>query len=82
MPAVRTIIWATRTSALWVPAGSAMVSVDPPAPLLPMATARSEIPPGCGVGVAVEVGVGVGVAVEVGVGVAVGLVMVKESVKF
>src|SRR5260221_11297733 len=69
LPAVRTITWATMTSPLAVPAGSPMVSdALPPEPLLPMAVARSEIPPpGCCVGV--------------GVGVAVGLVMVKESVK-
>ena len=49
------------------------MSVEPPEPLLPEATARSEIAPGCvvgvGVGVGVEVGVGVGVEVGVGVGV-------------
>src|SRR6266851_2390835 len=59
--AVCTITWATITSPLVVPAGSPMVSVDPPAPLLPVAAARSVIPAGGGVGVGVEVGVGVGV---------------------
>src|SRR5258708_1971440 len=72
-PAVCTIKWATMTSPLCVPAGSPMVSVEPPVPLLPAAVVRSEIPPpGCGVGVGVgvdvEVGVGVGVEVDVGVG--------------
>src|SRR5260370_15198228 len=45
LPAVCTIIWATITSPLVVPAGRLMVSVEPPPPLLPMAAARSEIPP-------------------------------------
>src|SRR5437660_1396095 len=67
LPAVRTITWATRTSPLLVPAGSPMVRVDPPAPLLPVAVVRSEIPPPGG-GVGVDVGVGVGVDVGVGVG--------------
>ncbi len=57
------------TSPLAVPAGVLMMRVDPPAPLLPVAVARSEIPP-VGGGVGVAVGVGVGVAVGVGVGVA------------
>src|SRR5713101_2696806 len=65
--AVCTITWATITSPLCVPAGSPMVSVDPPAPLLPMAAVRSKIPAGGGVGV--------------GVGVAAVLATVKESVK-
>src|SRR5260370_37526202 len=65
LPAVCTIIWATITSPLVVPAGRLMVSVEPPAPLLPVAAARSEIPPpgGAGVGVGGDVGVGVGVGV-------------------
>src|SRR6266699_3541142 len=67
LPAGCTITWATITSPLCVPAGSPMVRIESPGPLLPMAAARSEILPGGGVGV------GVGVAVE--------LVMVKESVK-
>src|SRR5258708_28554835 len=53
LPAVRTITWATITSPLVVPAGSPMVSVEPPASLIPLAAARSDISPpvGCfGVG--------------------------------
>ena len=68
------------TSPLVVPAGSPMVSVEPPAPLLPVATARSEIPDGgVGVGVGVDVGVGVGVGVDVGVGVGVGVAATAGS---
>src|SRR5712691_7669193 len=67
LPAVCTIRWATMTSPLAVPAGSPMVSAEPPVLLLPMAAARSVTTPGGGVGV------GVGVAVE--------LEMVKESLK-
>ena len=76
MLAWRTTTKATMTSSLCVPAGSPMVSVDPPAPLLPMAVARSEIPDGgvgVGVGVGVDGGVGVGVGVDVGVEVGVGV---------
>src|SRR5437899_1296843 len=71
LPAVRTTTRATRTSPCCVPAGSPMVSVDPPVPLLAEAAARSAMlsSPGCGVGVGV-MGVGVGVG-GVGVGVAV-----------
>src|SRR5258708_35141622 len=69
-PAVCTIKWATMTSPLCVPAGSPMVSVELPAPLLPAAVVRSAIPPpGCGVGVEV----GAGVSVDVGGGVGVGV---------
>src|SRR5258708_28163857 len=53
LPAVRTITWATITSPLVVPAGSPMMSVEPPASLLPVAAARSEIPPPGGGGVGV-----------------------------
>ena len=48
-----------------------MVRPDPPVPLLAVATARSAITPGGGVGV--KVGVGVGVSVGVGVGAEVGV---------
>ena len=62
------------TSPLVVPAGTLMVSVEAPAPLLPVAAARSEIPAGgVGVGVGGDVGVGVGVGGDVGVGVGVGV---------
>src|SRR6266446_8036337 len=76
LPAVCTTTKATMTSPLVVPGGSPMVSVEPPAPLLPMAVARSEIPDGgvgVGVGVGVDGGVGVGVGVDVGVEVGVGV---------
>src|SRR5260370_37678084 len=65
LPAVLTITWAIMTSPLCVPAGSPMVSVELPAPLLPAAVVRSEIPPpGCGGGAGAGVGA-VGIA-EVG----------------
>ncbi len=66
------------TSPLLVPAGLPIVSVDPPAPLLPVAVARSEIPPGCDVGL---VGVDLGLVGLVGVDLGAGPEMVKESVK-
>src|SRR5258706_15915517 len=51
------------TTPLLVPAGGQSVRFEPPAPLVPLAAARSVIPPPVGV----EVGVGVVVAVGVGV---------------
>src|SRR5260370_37543210 len=68
LPAVCTTTKATITSPLVVPAGRLMVSVEPPAPLLPVAATRSEIPPdgGGGGGVGGDVGVGVGGATGAG----------------
>src|SRR5258708_32575026 len=74
LPAVCTTTKATMTSPLVVPAGTLMGSVEPPAPLLPVAAARSEIPDGGGGGVGGgEGGGGVGGGGGRGVGGGVGV---------
>ena len=76
-PDVRTVIWATSTSPLLVPAGVLRMRLVPPAPLsASVADLKVMLPAGggggVGVGVGVFVGVGAGVGVFVGVGVGVG----------